>query len=99
MSNKIRLLDRAISETKEAYTWYESQSNGLGERFLTVLEKYQNSILSNPELYKKSYKNFREIYLNSFPFLLVYYWNKEKKEIIIISVFHCSRNPKKKYKI
>jgi plasmid stabilization system protein ParE len=99
MNFEIVLLERAVIEINETYSWYENQSKGLGERFLSVIEKYKNNLLANPELFKRTYKNFREGFINTFPFILIYHIDKANKEIIIVSVFHCSRNPRKKYKI
>ena len=98
MSYKIVLLQRAKIEIKDAYDWYENKANGLGDKFLIVLEKYKSLIVANPKLFKCTYKSFREVPLQTFPFLLVYHIDEIKKEIIIVSVFHSSRNPKEKYK-
>ncbi len=98
MDYKVILLERANIEIKDAYTWYENQSNGLGGKFLTVLEKYKSIISANPEQFKRTYKNFREAFLQTFPFLLVYHIDETNKEIIIVSVFHTSCSPKEKYK-
>lgn len=98
MAYKIVLLERAEIEIKDAYDWYEKQSKGLGDRFLKVLNQYKSAILVNPKLFKCTFKNFREVFLQTFPFLLVYHIDEINKEIIIVSVFHSSRNPKEKYK-
>ncbi|MGP8214293.1 MAG: type II toxin-antitoxin system RelE/ParE family toxin [Bacteroidia bacterium] len=97
MSYTIVLLQRAVVEISEAYIWYETQSKGLGDKFLSVLEKYKTNLLRNPELCKQTYKKFRESVISTFPFLLIYYIDRANKKIIIVSVFHCSRNPKKKF--
>jgi plasmid stabilization system protein ParE len=98
MKYKFVFLQRASDEVIEIYRWYEEQQKGLGLNFLNVLEKYKTGIANNPEQFKKTYKHFREVFIHTFPFMIVYYIKKKEKEIIIVSVFHTSRNPKKKYK-
>jgi hypothetical protein len=98
MSYSVVFLEKAISEMNDSYQWYELQQQGLGEKFLIEIEEYKNIIRKHPELYKINYKKFREIWMKIFPFLIVYYISKTNQEIVIISVFHSSRNPKKKYK-
>lgn len=99
MSYKFIVLHKALLETKEAYLWYENKTNGLGDKFLNEIKKHKSIIASNPEIFKKTYKDFREVPLKMFPFVLLYALEKSKKEIIILSLFHTSRNPKKKYKV
>lgn len=90
--------DKAVEEIKLAYDWYEEQMIGLGERFLNTVKHNTDLVLSNPNTFKTTYKNFKEVYLKEFPFVIVYFIDKSNHKIIIISVFHCSRNPKKKFK-
>ncbi len=71
---------------------------GLGERFLKSVKQNIDLILNNPNTFKTTYKNFKEIYLKEFPFVIVYFIDETNAKIVIISVFHCSRNPKKKFK-
>ena len=97
MKYKIVFLERAIAEMHESYNWYEEQQVGLGNKFIAEIEKCKDSIASKPEQYKITYKKFREVLVKTFPFLMVYQINKSTSEIIIISIFHCKRNPKKKY--
>jgi plasmid stabilization system protein ParE len=89
--------DKALVEIKEAYDWYELQVEGLGERFLNKLEYYFEKILENPNQFRRTYKNFKEIYIQDFPFIIIYLIDEYKSTILIIAVFHTSRNPANKY--
>lgn len=98
MKYSLILRDKAVEEIKEAYKWYDEQLNGLGDRFLNSIEKNTDLILNNPIIFKTTYKSFKEVFIKEFPFVIVYYIDKINLNIVIISVFHCSRSPKKKYK-
>jgi len=81
---------------KEAYDWYEKQSNGLGEIFLSELDRCYKKIEAQPTFYSKTRKNFRQLRLKRFPYVVVY--EVMKSEVIIFAVFHTSRSPKHKFK-
>lgn len=91
---KIQITINAEKEILSAYNFYEDQQISLGEKFLNELETSFKLIQKNPYLFARKHKAFREIVLNKFPFLIVYEINAEI--LIIISVFHTSKNPKKK---
>jgi hypothetical protein len=90
--------DKAVKELSDAYKWYETEQQGLGEFFLKTVNEYTEAILKNPEAFKITYKNFRELWIKKFPYLVVYYIDGRKNKIVIISIFHTSRNPKKKFR-
>lgn len=94
----LKIRDQAALEFKEAYVWYEEQKAGLGEEFGVAINGTIAKILNHPYHYKKSYKNYHEVVVNRFPFLIVYAVKEQEMEIIIIAIFHTSRNPKGKYR-
>jgi mRNA-degrading endonuclease RelE of RelBE toxin-antitoxin system len=87
---------RAIGMAKEAYDWYEQQSKGLGEIFLSELNTCYKKIEAQPAFYSKAKKNFRQLRLKRFPYVVVY--EILKSEVVVFAVFHTSRNPKYKFK-
>jgi len=87
---------RAILMAKEAYNWYEKQSNGLGEIFLSELESSYKKIEVQPTFYSKIKKNFRKIRLKRFPYVVIY--EILKAEVVVFAVFHTSKNPKSSFK-
>ena len=86
---------RAILMTKDDYDWYEIQKTGLGEEFLDELEGVYHKLESHPEYFSKVKKNFRQIALKRFPFVIVY--EIIKTEVVVFAVFHTSKNPKGKF--
>nr|WP_314492828.1 type II toxin-antitoxin system RelE/ParE family toxin [uncultured Chryseobacterium sp.] len=80
-------------EILQAYIYYEDAQKGLGERFIKHLEKYLRRIQNNPKHFQLK-KNYREAFIQKFPFLMVY--DIIDYKIIIFSVFKTYQNPTKK---
>lgn len=98
MSYTFEIREEALSELTQSIIWYELQSDGLGLRFREAFNSKLEQICKNPFHYPKTYKDFHEVSTEKFPFLIVYYIDEGKNKIIVISIFHTSRNPKKKYR-
>ncbi len=98
MPYQLILLEDADKEFQEAAYWYESNSKGLGLRFIDVIEKKFQTIQEFPERFPKRKGNFREAPVKIFPFIIVYTFYKPEGIITINTIFHSSRNPRKKYK-
>jgi mRNA-degrading endonuclease RelE of RelBE toxin-antitoxin system len=88
----------AEKEYLESVSWYEDNLTGLGIDFIGEVEKVLTRIETNPLLYAVKKKQFREAPIKTFPYVIVYKINSKQKQIIIVSVFHTSRNPSLKYK-
>jgi plasmid stabilization system protein ParE len=96
MSYTVDLLFKARQEIFESWKYYEEQQAGLGDRFEDEVFRKIELIESNPLHYPLK-KRMHEVNTDKFPYLIVYRINKSRKLIMIVSVFHTSRNPKKKY--
>lgn len=88
----------AEKEYREAYQWYEDQLKGLGDRFEQNVETKLNQIVYKPLLHPKKRGAFRETKVDTFPYQIVYKIYEKGKIIFISSIYHSSRNPKKKYR-
>lgn len=97
MSYKVELLSRARRELLAAWDWYDDRWPGLGDRFVREVEKRMQQIEKTPERYAERRIGFRETKVNIFPYLIIYRIQKRKKVVAISSIFHTSRNPRKKY--
>jgi plasmid stabilization system protein ParE len=98
MSFSTVLTDRALHEISSAWEWYEDKQAGLGDRFKQQVDRTIKDIKTSPEHYQQRKRNYREAMTNVFPYLIVFRVLKREKIVIISSVFHASRNPRKKYK-
>ncbi len=88
----------AETEYREAYQWYEEQLRGLGERFEEAIEIKLNQLNSKPLLHPRKRGSFREANVDTFPYQIVYKIYEKEKIIFVSSVYHSSRDPKKKYR-
>jgi plasmid stabilization system protein ParE len=93
---KLVVTERAEVEYEDAYWFYEERQAGLGLTFEHAVDRSLKIISSNPLLFQRKHKKFREALLKGFPYFIVY--EIILNTIIIHSFFHTSRNPKKKYK-
>ena len=93
-----KILEDADKEYTEAAAWYEKQKEGLGERFVDVIQRKLQIIRDHPERYPRKKGNFRESVIRIFPYIIVYTFYKKKKVIVVNSIFHAHRNPRIKYR-
>ena len=95
MSYTVDFFLKARLELFEARLWYEEQEQGLGKRFREEVFRKVDLIQNNPLHYPLK-NGLHEVRTETFPYLIVYKVVKSRKMIIIVSVFHTSRHPKKK---
>lgn len=88
----------AEDEFRDAYHWYETRAEGLGERFMQEVEERLTDIVNHPEKYPKKKGEYRQTGIRIFPYVIVYKIVKNMQLIFISSIFHTSRNPRKKYR-
>ena len=99
MSYKHSFLERARNELLDAWIWYEERdkkvwATGLRMKFTNVFMKLNNIL--NVTLNEKNL--IGKTMIKTFPYLIIYRIDKKDTLIIISSIFHGKRNPKKKYK-
>jgi plasmid stabilization system protein ParE len=92
------LSSRADKELKSSFIWHEEQRHGLGDRFINEVINSIAKIERNPELAAIKHKSYRETRVGVFPYVVIYRIDKRKRIIRILSVFHTSQDPSKKYR-
>jgi plasmid stabilization system protein ParE len=90
---RVIILAVAKSDIKEAASWYNNKQEGLGKRFTAEIRKKVNHIKRNPFTAVIRYDDVRTFVLEIFPFMVHYIINEPEKSIIILGIFHTSRNP------
>jgi plasmid stabilization system protein ParE len=98
MAYSFTLREEAVKDFTDAYVWHEEQQDGLGGQFRIEFQKKLELICNNPFHYKKPYKRFHEALTDRFPFLIVYTVEEKINQIVVIAIFHTSRNPKNKFR-
>jgi plasmid stabilization system protein ParE len=82
----------AEKEFDDSIAHYENEREGLGQEFRAVIEQYFQRIAGNPECFPKIRGEVRRaVVLRRFPFVI--HFLIETERIVILSVFHTSREP------
>jgi plasmid stabilization system protein ParE len=87
--------DKARFELFDGWSWYELQQTGLGDRFENEVYRKIDQVKKNPLIYIAN-RELRQANVEVFPYLIVYRIEEKHKVILILSIFHTSRHPKKK---
>jgi toxin ParE1/3/4 len=98
MDHKLKLSSIAQKEFTDSFEWYEERSPGRGNDFAQFIYDGIDSILLNPEAYPIKNAEAREFVVDKYPFVIVYEFRAKSNLIIIVHIFHTSRNPKRKNK-
>lgn len=83
---------KAREDIREIAIWYHEQNPGLENDFLVNLESSINGIEDNPRKFQIHFRQTRSVLLRRFPYRVIY--KVTKNTILIVGVFHTSRNPK-----
>jgi toxin ParE1/3/4 len=81
----------AEKEFDASIAWYEGEREGLGVDFRSTIEEYFQRIAENPERFPEVRSEVRRAVVRRFPFVI--HFLIEKERIVILSVFHTSRDP------
>jgi len=90
---KLILKNEAKLDIQDAFLWYESKSEGLGQHCVDEIEHYLSYIKENPYSCEARYGEYRVAVLKIFPYIVVY--RIDENEIVVISIFATSQNPNK----
>ena len=78
-------------EFDQAATWYENQRVGLGSEFVARIREVLQTIAENPSRFATVEGDIREAPVSRFPYYV--YYRVRQTRVVIIAVFHTSRNP------
>jgi hypothetical protein len=98
MEFAVKFYKKAYREYFDAYDWYDGQLPGLGDRFEKMVQRQIKFIVQNPLIYPNKKFDTKESKVEDFPYLIVYKIYPLKQVIYIVSIFHTSRRPSKKYR-
>ena len=88
---RIRFLDIAQIELDQAIEYYNYESPGLGDEFLTEVLKVIDRIGEFPEAWHRLSKRTRRCQTRRFPYGIIYQIREE--EILVVAVAHLHRRP------
>jgi toxin ParE1/3/4 len=82
----------AAQEFDDSIAWYNAEREGLGHEFRAVIEEHFRRIAANPESFCKVRGEVRRaVVLRRFHYVI--HFRIEPRQIVILSVFHTSREP------
>jgi len=92
MRYQLKVSLTAYRETDDAFFYYETQSTGLGERFLKSVEEAYSKLVEHPQFYSfiNEDKLIRDIKIKAFPFVIIY--QIVENTVLVLRVFNTNRN-------
>ena len=92
MSRMLVLEPEAEADIFNASEWYEQRNPDASAAFLRTINRKLRLIQENPEQYQVVYRETRRVLVDGFPYAL--FCKVTDSQIIIVSCFHTSRDPK-----
>ncbi len=94
MQYELLISATAFMEADNAYTYYENQSDGLGDRFLKSLNEAYQKLSQTPQYYTyiNPRKDLRDLKIKDFPFVIIFQIVKDK--VLVLRVFNTNRDPR-----
>jgi plasmid stabilization system protein ParE len=91
MSLPIVFRPAAKEEYDRAFAWYEERQSGLGLEFEEEIERVVETIAAQPKRYPVVLQDIREAPARRFPYCD--YYRVRRGRLIVLAVFHTSRDP------
>ena len=91
MSLRVTFHRAASAEFIEASTWYETKRVGLALEFISEIDRCVSLASNDPLQFAVVREDVRRIVANRFPYSV--YFREEKHRIVVLAVFHGSRDP------
>jgi plasmid stabilization system protein ParE len=88
----IRISKPAQQEIDDAFVWYESQSLGLGVRFLDDFDRSIRRISAFPLSCEEIESALRRCLLSRFPYGIIY--GIDGDTIVVVAIAHLHREPR-----
>lgn len=88
-----RFLTPALAEIRDAAEFYENRVSALGADFLDEVDAAIERIVSFPGAWGPLGEKYRRCHLRRFPYSVIYSIQNDD-EILVIPVFHQSREPR-----
>jgi plasmid stabilization system protein ParE len=86
------ILPAAEEEANDAFDWYESEREGLGDRCRAEVKLTLDRIVQNPTQFQVCYgTRVRRARVQNFPYWI--FFTNTSPIVLVISIFHDSRNP------
>ena len=91
MSLPVTFRRAARDEFIEAAAWYEVRHPNLGAEFIAEIDRCVALATERPLLFAIVHNGIRRVLAERFPYSV--YYQAEARRIVVLAVFHASRNP------
>jgi len=91
MTYQLYLQTAAINDLQEAVDWYETQQDGLGQEFLSIVGEVLGFIEKNPLVCALVYRQKRRATLRRFPYNIIYV--VEGDLVRVSAIMHGKKDP------
>jgi plasmid stabilization system protein ParE len=81
----------ARAEFIEAAAWYEARRLNLGVEFIAEIDRCVDLAAEQPLLFPIIHNGIRRVVTERFPYNV--YYRAEPRRVVVLAVFHASRNP------
>lgn len=88
----LRFLKLAQSEVDDAFAWYETQSHGLGTRFMDDFDRAVRRVAAYPLASAEIEDGLRRCLLSRFSYGIIY--GIDSEIITVVAVAHLHREPR-----
>lgn len=93
---KVVFEDDAKIDIADSFDWYSEISSKVADNFLNEVKKALNYLQDNPNQFKTVYRDYKQVPVKKYPFVLLYKIDGQK--VKIYRVFATRQNPKKRFK-
>ena len=90
---ELKLHPHAEDDLKEALKYYNEIDKNLSSKFINTLDFTFDKILQNQKLYPYETTTTQRVLMGKFPYIIIY--EHYQNIIMILAIFHTSRDPNK----
>lgn len=91
MNRPIRMLPEARAEYDDAVDWYAEQRVALGKDFIAKIRQTLKQVFERPHMFPKVHGDVRKARVKTYPYAV--FFRETADEIVVIAIFHSSRDP------
>ena len=98
MSYRYLFHEAAQKDYEDALLWYLERSEKAASNFVIAVDITLQKICDYPTRWRNEYKYFYELGVKKYPYTIIYSIEANNQLVIISSIYHHKRNPKKRYR-
>jgi plasmid stabilization system protein ParE len=93
MTFRVIFEGEAEAELNEAIAWYDSQTDGVGQRFSREVHATISEAAKDPQRFPFAGPTTQKVRVFGWPYSVYFTLLEDSGQLIVVSVFHGARNP------